>query len=198
MHGMLNVFYGLLYPACEKAYVEDTGISVRQCQRMFNLALKGSPDAHAIERNWEQLRAFLRNRSYVQLLRGMEATTGMTKAKVAHLREAFICLAIMVDALYVKKPSEEEIANVQRKGSEMREHMRLLGGDATPWGHIWTIHVPQFLWKWGTMLPFVAHGLEGRHKAFKQDVRLSCGGQWNGLDVGFAQTLRLDRITWHL
>ena len=58
------------------------------------------------------------------------------------------------------------------------------------------MHVPQFLAKWGTLYPFVCHGVEGKHRVFKADIRLSTGNQWRDGQVGFAQTLTYDNIRW--
>ena len=35
-------------------------------------------------------------------------------------------------------------------------------GKGTLWGHEWTCHVPHFLTRWGTLCPFLCHGLEGK------------------------------------
>ena len=54
--------------------------------------------------------------------------------------------------------------------------------------------------KWGTLYPFLCHGVEGRHRYFKADIHLSCGSQWDrrGTKVGFRHVLKLDRIGWAL
>ena len=54
---------------------------------------------------------------------------------------------------------------------------------------MWTCHVPQFLTRWGTLYPFVCHGLEGRWRSLKAEIKLSMHGQWKGAKVGFAQVL---------
>ena len=60
--------------------------------------------------------------------------------------------------------------------------------------------MPQFLRRWGTLYPFLCHGVEGRHRFFKADLHLSCGSQWDprGAQVGFTQVIKLDRIGWAL
>lgn len=75
---------------------------------------------------------------------------------------------------------------------------RLLDAPVTVWSHIWTVHMPQYLEHWGTLWPFLCHGVEGRHRIFKQDLRCSTGTQWKAGQVGFAQTLVLDNIRWGL
>jgi len=105
----------------------------------------------------------------------------------------------------------------------MRLH-RLGAKEASIWAHIWTVHVPQLLHKWGTLCPwspaylrkccrfmggtvtslvamfhaFLCHGVEGRYKAFKRELTLTSGNQWKDHQVVFNMTLSHDRIRWAL
>ena len=65
-----------------------------------------------------------------------------------------------------------------------------LNAKGTVWGHVWVYHVPRFFRKWKTMFPFLGYGVEGRHRALKQEIRLSARGQWRGAIVGFVSVGR--------
>ena len=63
---------------------------------------------------------------------------------------------------------------------------------------MWTCHVPQVLTRWGTMYPFLCHGLEGRWRSLRAEIKLSTHGQWKGAKVGFAQVLVYSVVAWAL
>eukprot|EP00992_Anisonema_acinus_P011647 TRINITY_DN7578_c0_g1_i1.p2 TRINITY_DN7578_c0_g1~~TRINITY_DN7578_c0_g1_i1.p2 ORF type:complete len:108 (+),score=13.22 TRINITY_DN7578_c0_g1_i1:186-509(+) len=76
--------------------------------------------------------------------------------------------------------------------------MLRLEAKCTPWVHVWLAHVPQFIRHWGTLYPFIGHGVEGRHRHMKREVSSSTSGQWKGDQVGFAHALRRDCVWWNL
>ena len=76
--------------------------------------------------------------------------------------------------------------------------MHTLEAKGTPWSHVWTVHVPQFLHSWGTLFPFLCHGLEGRWRPLKKEIKLSTHGQWDGAQVGFAQVILYSTALWVL
>ena len=91
-----------------------------------------------------------------------------------------------------------ESSNYGMVATMLRADLRDLGAPATVWCHVWTCHLPEFLLKWGTLYPFVCHGVEGKHRIFKQDLKNTLGNTWSNGAVGFGQTLVLDRIRWAL
>lgn len=106
----------------------------------------------------------------------------------------------MADICYMPSPTPVHIANFREAASDLRKQLARIGAPATTWSHVFLVHLPQFLAKWGTLFPFLCHGVEGRHRFFKQDIHLSTGAQWDrrGASVGFSQVLKLDRISWAL
>ena len=122
----------------------------------------------------------------------------LSPTQYAHIEAAFIDMCGMVAIAYTLVARDDQKAKMQELALDLRLRLRRLKAKPTVWGHIWTVHVPQFLIKWGTLYPFVCHGVEGKHRVFKADLRLSSGNQWKAGTVGFAQTLQYDRIRWEL
>ena len=98
------------------------------------------------------------------------------------------------------QPAFGHVQNFARAAVHLRQVLGKLGAPATTWAHVFCVHLPEFLEKWGTVYPFLCHGVEGRHRFFKADIHLSCGAQWDrkGTTVGFSHVIRLDRISWAL
>ena len=88
----------------------------------------------------------------------------------AHTEAAFIDMCGMVAIAYTLEARDDQIAKMQELALDLRLRLRRLKAKATVWGHIWTVHIPQFLSKWGTLYPFVCHGVEGKHRVFKADL----------------------------
>lgn len=116
----------------------------------------------------------------------------------------------MVNVCYTQMPTKDQIGEFAVAAFGLRKAMKRLAVRCTPWGHIWSVHVPrsgthrrmgscpQFLAQWGTMFPFLCHGVEGKHRWFKHDLRCSTGNQWKKGKVGFAHVLDLDWVEWEL
>ena len=119
-------------------------------------------------------------------------------APLKHLEMAFLCMTSMVDIAYTVAPTPEQVRAFGVSATEMRWRLARLGAPSTVWGHVWTVHMAQFLERWGTLWPFLCHGVEGRHKPFKRELRMSTGAQWSASGVGFAQVLKQDVISWNL
>jgi hypothetical protein len=104
----------------------------------------------------------------------------------------------MVTIVYTAMPTDAQVVRFQEFATDLRMRCKVLKAPATIWGHVWTVHLPQYLRRWRTLYPFVCHGVEGKHRVFKADLQLSAGNQWRNNSFGFAQTLALDRIRWQL
>ena len=113
------------------------------------------------------------------------------------------CLRIpqaMLDVAYKRKPTANDINCLVTAASHLRTVWALLEapGQGTPWGHVWTTHLPHFLQRWGTLLPFLCHGFEGRWRDLKKEITLSTHGQWKGAKCGFELVLRCGLASWLL
>ena len=80
----------------------------------------------------------------------------------------------------------------------LRRIWKTLDAPTTPWGHVWTAHVPQFLRLWGTLFPFLCHGFEGRWRDLKVEIRHIAHGQWKGASCGFETVLQYSIVRWTL
>ena len=90
------------------------------------------------------------------------------------LHAMFIHTGTMVNVAYTPKPTASDIQCATRAAQALRKVLATLEAPATPWGHIWTVHVPQFLLRWGTLFPFLCHGLEGRWSPLKTEIKCNC------------------------
>ena len=140
---------------------------------------------------------YLRQGRFKEMLTAIEGK--ITPGRHENLKQAYLGLAGMVRVAYLQQPSTHDVQLFEDLAKDLRGRLGLLKATGTTWGHIWTVHMPQFLRRWGSIWPFVCHGVEGKHRVFKADLRLSAGNQVNskGL-VGFAHTLDKDRIRWAL
>ena len=79
---------------------------------------------------------------------------GVEQESVSNLQEAFALLADMVGLAYTKQPSPDAIARFKENADLLRWHCAKLGLVCTPWAHVWSCHLPQFLAHWGTLCPW--------------------------------------------
>lgn len=107
----------------------------------------------------------------------------------------------MVNIAYMQTPDAPSRSAFRHSAIALRHHLATVGAQGTPWGHIWTVHLPDFLDTWGTLYPFICHPIEGFHRFLKADLRLTYGGTL-GRDrhagPGFALTLKLNVASWNL
>ena len=111
---------------------------------------------------------------------------------------AFRALSVQLDVAYLSTVSVSQMDAFDNQTSILRDCIGHLGAKCTPWVHVWLCHVPAFLRRWGTLHPFIGHGVEGRHRRMKREVATSTSGQWKGDQVGFAHALRRDCVWWNL
>ena len=114
------------------------------------------------------------------------------------LRAMFAHTKTMLDVVYTQKPKAVQINSVVTAAQKLRDLLHLFDAPATPWGHVWTCHVPQYLQELGTLFPFLCHGFEGRWRQLKTDIKLSTHGQWKGAVCGFEVVLSYDVARWVL
>ena len=87
----------------------------------------------------------------------------------------FIHILTTLDAAHKLEPlSDQEVALVEAACEHTRQ--LFVTSNGTVWGHVWVYHVPQSFRKWKTMFPFLGYGVEGRHRALKQEIWLSARG----------------------
>ena len=104
----------------------------------------------------------------------------------------------MLKVAYTEKPDRRTIDDACKGTAKLRQILFALDAKCTPWMHVWTCHVPQFLCHWGTLYPFLCHGFEGRWRDLKVEVKLSPHGQWKGAKCGFETVLHYSIVTWTL
>ena len=164
MHGMVNVLHGILMDAAdtllaqqgctraERAGALAKGLS---SYRQFSSAAEAETK---VVRSIEGAKEYLRKRGYSELMvflssRGVEAEV------VESLEEAFALFGDMVTLAYSPLPGAAAIDQFEENAALLRLHCADLGLVSTPWAHVWTCHLPQFLKRWGTLCPWALWAL---------------------------------------
>ena len=226
-HGCVNILYTLLLPFAKHFLVESgarnfthrewdelmRGLCVDQLDPMTHVrgedASANEAVVSALARSITNARNFFKQRLYIQIV---DALTIYSSEKVDFegqsvfawklLDSLFAHTATIVEVAYTPKPDENDIVRVETAAAMSRRIFHALatnvGVDSTPWGHVWTCHVPQFLRTWGTLYPFLCHGLEGRWRMLKVEVKHSSHGQWKGDSNGFETVVRYSIAFWKL
>lgn len=198
MHGCHNVLHNVIL-ACVRNILCDKGVAASEAQRMCSMGLQEGEDWDPDTKLKKSIALTLRyfeQSSFTQLLVALEAYVPNTVHLTLHV--AFTDMKAMVAIVYTPKPSDTDIDRYLELANDLRQRLAYLRAPTTVWGHVWTIHTPQFLHRWRTLYPFVCHGVEGKHRVFKEDLQNSAGNQWLASGYGFAHTLVLDRIRWQL
>jgi hypothetical protein len=218
MHGAVNVLHNSLLPRLSQLLAQESGWNASNVRSWLNGFLAVDVDyvredytmkkvdtlarsidsakAFLIERKWsggmtDTLRSILRDRCTVD---GAVGRVGDTFAR------CFLALSIQMDIVYLVAPLAPARALFRAETDVLRACMVALECKGTPWVHVWLGHMHQFLDHWGTLYYWLGHGVEGRHRRLKMEVRASTCGQWNraGTVVGFAHCLRRDNVWWAL
>ena len=104
--------------------------------------------------------------------------------------------ATIARVAYTRKPKVHDIMAFKSAATHLRSILCVLNAKTTIWGHGWTWHAAQFLIHWGILYPILCHGLEGRWRDLKIEIKLSTHGQWKGAVVGFEQVLKYSIVAW--
>lgn len=200
MHGCHNVLNGVVLAAVRNGLVAK-GLPMTEVNRICSIGLQRAEewafdDDSNMKRSITQSLAYLNNSGFSQLM--TELHNHLAAGPCMAVEAAMQDLKNMVCIVYTKNPTTGDIRRFADCAVDLRARLQYLKAPTTIWGHVWTIHLPQFLALWGTLYPFVCHGVEGKHRVFKADLQLSTGNQWGPTGWGFAQTLVLDRIRWQL
>ena len=162
-------------------------------------------DTEGLSKSITNLAKFLKELKYNVVLRTLRATlksqvmvSGVWHDKADVIGSMFTHTATMYNVAHTPKPSPEQIKGVVSAAARLRATFVALGVKGTPWGHVWTCHVPQFLVEWGTLYPFLCHGFEGRWRDLKAEIKHSTHGQWRGARVGFETVIRYSLVLWTL
>ena len=83
-------------------------------------------------------------------------------------------------------------------GRMLRKVLHALDAPCTPWMHVCTCHLPQFLQQWGTLETFLCHGFEGRWWDLKVEIKHSTHRQWKGAKFGSETVIQCSIATWAL
>lgn len=224
-HGCVNILYTLLLPFAKHFLVESSarGYTHREWDALMNELrvdeldpMNQGGDARpneavvsALARSITNARNFFKRRLYIQII---DVLTIYTSEEVDYegqsilawklLDALFAHTATIVEVAYTPKPRDGDINRVESAAATSRRILYALathiGVDSTPWAHVWTCHVPQFLRMWGTLYPFLCHGLEGRWRMLKVEVKHSTHGQWQGESNGFETVVRYSIAFWKL
>jgi hypothetical protein len=216
MHGAVNVLHNSIFP-CMRQFLLEAGWGKGQYVQYMNVTLHldvdfvstlEMPKVEKLARSIDSASSFLRDRKWVALATTLRACLTdrppgvagvVNRSTVGQLfTECFRALTTQMDVAYTPSPTPEERDAFRAASADLRRSMLLLDCKATPWVHVWLCHLHQFLDAWGTLYPWLGHGVEGRHRRLKQEVRTSTCGQWKGNQVGFAHCLRRDNVWWSL
>jgi hypothetical protein len=214
MHGAVNVLHNSIFP-CMMRHLREAGWSKAKFYRYMNSVMHldidfdrryGVPKADALSRSIDSATRFLRDRRWVHELAGVLRNTlnDRVPAAVGALTagnlfvKCFRAMSIQVDIAYTPSPTPTERAAFAQASVDLRLSMAALQCKSTPWVHVWLGHLHQFLEAWGTLYPWLGHGVEGRHRRLKQEVRTSTCGQMKNGQVGFSHCLRRDNVWWSL
>ena len=153
--------------------------------------------AHSLERSIDAARLFFRNKQYLRLVDAFN----LVRKDFNHQGTRYTCnhsvrallshCDTMYSVSYTRKPvSKEHQKRFCTAASQFGALLSTMDGKGTVWGHIWVAHASQFLTTWGTLYPFLCHGVEGRHRWLKREVALSARGQMKGGKVEFEAVIR--------
>ena len=212
-HGMTNMLFGVLMPTCEAHAVTTKKVAVNVWEATLKELTVEEPPADneatteevdATARSITNARHFFQAKAYhkicdllrVALQGEMKQHNGNDVPLHRLLHAMFVHTGTMVNVAYTPKPTASDIQCATRAAQALRKVLATLEAPATPWGHIWTVHVPQFLLRWGTLFPFLCHGLEGRWSPLKTEIKLCTKGMWRGAKVGFATVVVYNIVTW--
>jgi hypothetical protein len=198
MHGCHNVLHNVLL-AGERQMLCEKGVPALEAQRICSSGLQEAedwdPDVMTKKSIAQSLRYF-RLDGFDQLLVKLDSYLSNNVCLAIHV--AMTDMKAMVNVVYTPLPTAEDIARFKVLADDLRARLAYLRAPTTIWGHVLSVHTPQFLSRWRTLYPFVCRGVEGKPRVFKADLQLSAGNQWRNGGFGFRQTLVLDRIRWQL
>jgi hypothetical protein len=219
-------FHGILFKALKGELMQPPlSLSEKSAMEVLAQGLSGWEEWLAesatdrVTKRITQTRDWFKERKYAALLAYLrDKDLALGRGSAVRLCRAIEHTATMVDVCYTAAPTEQQVDACCNAAIELRKALKALKASCTPWGHIWTVHVPrtglnsekqhsqfpflgsrtQFLLQWGTVYPFLCHGVEAKHRKFKRDLRCSAGNQWKRNWVGFAHVLDLDWVEWEL
>jgi hypothetical protein len=201
MHGLHNFLNGVLLAAVREL-LSAKGMAATEVARLCSMGLQRGEDwlfddDNNSKKSISLSLGYLTRSGFGQLLTVIRAL--LPAATCMNVEAAMQDLKNMVAIVYTPLPSEAETLRFEALSNDLRLRCKVLKAPTTVWGHVWTVHLPQFLRRWKSLYPFVCHGVEGKHRVFKADLQMSAGNQWRtGFGFGFAHTLSLDRIRWQL
>lgn len=200
MHGCHNLLHTVVLGAVRQV-LQDKGLPATEIERLSSIGLQRREDWQldddsAKKKSIAQTLQYWREGRFAAMLEALKYH--ITSRKWLTFQAIMSDMQGMLGIAYTAEPSLAQVNNFKLMADDLRGRLAYLHAPVTVWGHIWTVHLPQFLARWGSLFPFVCHGVEGKHRVFKADLQLSTGNQWRNSKWGFAQTLDLDRIRWQL
>ena len=210
-HGIVNVLFTVQIPLVAKI-LEDAGLPKAAVDRFIAgidvdiVALtSGDDDGAALPRSISNALKFYEKRLYTPIVDMMrQHCKTVTRIDNRDVETADLVMSMftlthrMLRVAYKPKPSAEDISGACDAATSLRKVLHALDAPCTPWMHVWTCHVPQFLRRWGTLEPFLCHGFEGRWRDLKAEIKLSTHGQWKGAKCGFETVIQYSIATWSL
>ena len=207
-HGLVNILFTIVLSLCSQLLQTYKGLSKKETTELFDSLVCGRADlieeprdaeqaAHSLERSIDAARLFFRNKQYLRLVDAFNLVRKDfnhqgTRYTCHHLVRALLSHCdTMYSVSYTRKPvSKEDQKRFCTAASQFGALLSTMDGKGTVWGHVWVAHGSQFLTTWGTLYPFLCHGVEGRHRWLKREVALSARGQMKGGKVGFEAVIR--------
>lgn len=213
-HGIVNVLYTVELPIIY-TWLSDvggmTGVSIERFMSNIdadwahNLETGDADGGDPLPRSISNALKFFNNHIYNRVVAKVRSECQHVirfegqDVEVHKLCEAmFVLTHRMLKVAYDPKPNQHDIDRACNGTATLRKVLDALGAKCTPWMHVWTCHVPQFLRLWGTLQPFLCHGFEGRWRDLKTEIKLSSHGQWKGAKCGFETVIHYSIVTWAL
>ena len=187
-HGMVNLLYGVQQPVVKEIRRVDCKMTETQINDFLDkLNMTGTvtytgdvEEGTGYPRSISNALKFYDTRAYNAIIAKVQASCGTQLLwRGKHYQKADLLRAMpahtktMLDVVYTQKPKAVQINSVVTAAQKLRDLLHLFDAPATPWGHVWTCHVPQYLQELGTPFPFLCHGFEGRWRQLKTDIKLS-------------------------
>ena len=198
LHGIWNMLFTVVIPVIENLFMDDLQWTATTTQQFLeNSGMENvsgdDPEKEArFTRSIDHALDFMRKRHWKTIVEAMYLPNkqlmhnGTMRDIHTLIKALFIHILTVLDAAHKPEPlSDQQVALVEAACEHTRQLLVTLNAKGTVWGHVWVYHVPQFFQKWKIMFPFLGYGVEGRHRALKQEIRRSARGQWRGAILGF-------------
>ena len=158
-HGMVNVFYGVCLPVVENTLI-DCGWTNKDVNDYFGTlnvdpmlyVVGGEVTGDGLPEFIDNALTFFEKRCYNRIDTTLKLVChhiirldGQDHSKSDLIAAMFEHVAIMVSVAYTREPTLSQVDMCETSARALRRIWKTLDAPTTPWGHVWTAHVPRFL-----------------------------------------------------